>query len=333
MDPGQFFTAPRVTIVAGKGGVGKTTVTAALAAVAARRGLSVLVVDIDGKSTLPSLFGGDESPLGYDDRIISPGGAGHGEIRARTMDPDEALLDYLEDHGLRRIAKRLSQSGAIDMVATATPGIKDVLILGKIKQLERSRTADVILVDAPAAGHAISFLRSAGGLLDAVAVGPIETQAREVLAMLSDSTRCQVMLVALPEETPVNELIDTAYSLEDDIGIALGPIVMNGLLPHLELEGIDARDAFETCATAPAADERELESLNAAATFRRHRQELQHDQLQRLSDTLPLAQLRLPFVFTADLGPSELSQLADEMVASIGNLSLADLGRAPQDTA
>ena len=87
-----------------------------------------------------------------------------------------------------------------------------------MKQLERAGVADLIVLDAPAAGHAITFLRSARGLLDAARVGPINTQAAEVLEMLTDPERCQVVLVTLPEETPVNELVDTAYSLEDEVG-------------------------------------------------------------------------------------------------------------------
>ena len=132
---------------------------------------------------------------------------------------------------MSRVAKRLVSSGAIDTLATAAPGIKDILVLGKVKQLERDEAADLIVLDAPAAGHAITFLRSARGLLDAVRVGPIHTQAAEVMELLTDPERCQVVLVTLPEETPVNELVETAYSLEDQVGVALGPVVVNGLYP------------------------------------------------------------------------------------------------------
>ena len=144
-------------------------------------------------------------------------------MRARTLTPDEALLDYLHDHGLSRISKRLVSSGALDVVATAAPGIKDILILGKVKQLERAGDADLLVLDAPAAGHAITFLQSARALLDTVRVGPINAQARDVLEMLTDHERCRVVLVTLPEETPVNELVDTAFSLEDRVGVGLGP--------------------------------------------------------------------------------------------------------------
>ena len=124
-------------------------------------------------------------------------------------------------------AKRLISSGALEVVANAVPGMKDILVLGKVKSLDESRAADLIIVDAPAAGHAVSFLLSPRGLLDAVRVGPINKQAADVVALLTDPARCQVVLVTLPEETPVSELIETAYAIEDRAGVALGPVVVN----------------------------------------------------------------------------------------------------------
>ena len=123
--------------------------SATLARAAARVGLSTLVIEVEGKSGLPSMFG--QSALDYDAAVLAPGGgpAGEGEVRARTLTPDEALLDYLRDHGLSRISKRLVSSGALDVVATAAPGIKDILILGKVKQLERAGDADLLVLDAP----------------------------------------------------------------------------------------------------------------------------------------------------------------------------------------
>lgn len=117
-------------------------------------------------------------------------------------------------------------------MTAATPGIKDVLLLGKVKQLERSAPTDLVIVDAPAAGHASPFLKSAQGLLNAIAVGPIETQAREVQEMLTDPSRCQVV-ATLAQEYPMNEVIETAYQLEDEVGVKLGPVVINGLYPPL----------------------------------------------------------------------------------------------------
>jgi anion-transporting ArsA/GET3 family ATPase len=318
VDPAQFFAASRVVIVAGKGGVGKTTVSAALARAAARTGLATLIIEVEGKSGLAALFG--QPPFDYDEVVLAPGGGrdGAADVSARTLTPDDALLEYLQDHGMSRISKRLASTGAVDMVATAAPGIKDILVLGKVKQLEQRRQADLIVLDAPAAGHAISFLRSARGLLDAVRVGPINTQARDVLDLLTDPTRCQVVLVTLPEETPVNELVETAYSLEDEVGVSLGPVVVNGRYP--ELVGL-GRDPVEAAAEVDAAlRPGEAEALRSAADFRRRRADLQAEQVARLADQLPLPQLALPFLFDAELGPTEVDTLADELLRGIDAL-------------
>jgi anion-transporting ArsA/GET3 family ATPase len=319
LDPAQFFSTSRLVIVAGKGGVGKTTVSAALARAAALVGLSTLVVEVEGRSGLPAMFGRAE--LGYDEIVLSPGGGDEGaaDVRARTITPDEALLEYLRDHGLSRISKRLVSSGALDVVATAAPGIKDILLLGKVKQLERSETADLIVLDAPAAGHAITFLQSARGLLDAVRVGPINAQARDVLDLLEDHQRCQVVLVTVPEETPVNEAVETAFSLEDRVGVSLGPIVVNGV--YAETDALDVDPVAAAAAAGTGLREGEEAALRAAAEFRRRRTELQREQIARLGDQLPLPQLRMPFLFTAALGPAEVDVLARALLDDITSLS------------
>jgi anion-transporting ArsA/GET3 family ATPase len=317
MEVAQFCSTSHVVIVAGKGGVGKTTVTAALAVAAARAGLRVLIAEVEGKSGLAAMFGAP--PLGYEDAELTDG------VRARTLTPDEALVEYLEDHGLRRISKRLAASGALDVVATAVPGMKDILVLGKVKSLEEQRVADLIVVDAPAAGHAVSFLTSARGLLDAVRVGPVRKQASDVVALLSDPGRCQVLLVTTPEETPVNEVVDTAFAIEDRAGVALGPVVVNGcyepLPPDLPVDADDivrAADALDRFVSR-----READDLAHAAQFRAEREAIQHDQVQRLALRLPLPQLRLPYVFSPDIARAELDGLADALTGAITELPAA----------
>jgi len=203
----------------------------------------------------------------------------------------------------------------MDVVATAVPGIKDILVLGKVKQLERAGDVDLIVLDAPAAGHAITFLQSARSLVDAVRVGPISTQARDVLELLNDAARCSVLLVTLPEETPVNELVDTAFLLEDRVGVKLGPVVVNGLYPVVA--GLDADPADAAAEAGASLRTGEAESLAAAAAFRRRRHELHESQLERLHELLPLPQLRLPFLFRADLGPADAKVLGDALRASV----------------
>jgi len=307
----EFFAAARLLVVAGKGGVGKTTVTAALASSAARAGQRVLVVEVEGKSGLVGLLGG-HGELGYEEVLYAAGlgPGGRGRLRARTITPTHALVDYFEEHGMRRLSHRLGRTGVLDIVATAAPGLDDILVLGKVKQLERAQTADLIVLDAPAAGHAITFLQSANGLLDAVDVGPINTQARDVVELLSDPARTQVLLVTLAEETPVNELVETAFALEDRVGVSLGPVVVNGLYPDLGLDADAAR-------SLPEADRR---ALVAAAAFREDRVALQREQVERLAERLPLPQIHLPFLFTADLTPADVGVLTGELEAGIGAL-------------
>ena len=329
MDPRAFCTSTRVLIVAGKGGVGKTTVSAALARTASLAGLRTLLIEIEGRSLLSGLFG-RPGALDYHETVLVPAGkpAGAAEIRARTLTPDDALIEYLNDHGLRRISKRLSRTGMIDVVATAAPGIKDILVLGKVKQLERGGRdgerldpeetggpVDLIVVDAPAAGHAVQFLQSAHGLLDAVRVGPIRSQATEVVELLRDPARAKVMLVTLPEETPVNELVQTAYALEDRVGVQLAPIVVNGLYPVID--GLDVDPAAAAAEAGVTLAPGEAESLAGAAAFRRGRQQLQADQVARLADALPLPQLHLPYVFSDRIGATEIEHLAEAMTTQI----------------
>jgi anion-transporting ArsA/GET3 family ATPase len=318
LDPAGFCSQTRLVIVAGKGGVGKTTVAAALARMAATAGLSTLIVEVEGKSGLASMF--DAGELSYQETVLHPGGAGAAEVRARTLTPDDALLEYLVDHGLRRISKRLVRSGALDVVATAAPGIRDILVLGKVKQLERAAAADLIVLDAPAAGHAITFLMSARGLLDAVRVGPVRAQAEDVLELLTDRRRCQVVLVTLPEETPVNELVETAFALEDRVGVSLGPVVVNGVYPELAGLDVDPEHAAEAAGTSLRPGE--ADTLRTAGRFRQGRQALQREQVERLAAALPLPQLRLPFLFEADLGLTEIDRLAGVLADEVDALDV-----------
>jgi anion-transporting ArsA/GET3 family ATPase len=277
LDPREFFAATRLLIVAGKGGVGKTTVTAVLARAAAKTGLRVLVVELDGKPALT--------------RLVR-------DIPVISVTASASLAEYLDAHGLQRVAKRLTSSGVIDVVATAAPGIDDIIVLGKLKQLERSGDYDLVVVDGPAAGHAISFLRSARSLLDTVRSGPIRTQAKEVLEMLADPARCQVVLVTLPETTPVNVLIETAYSLEERVGVQLGPVVVNG---------VDSGPPLETDSSTPA-------PLAAAAAYRNARRALHAREVARLLDSLAMQQIHLPDVVAAGLDPDHIDELAEQML-------------------
>ena len=287
--PLQQLTAARVVVVAGKGGVGKTTVTAVIARAASDAGQRVLVVELDGKPTLAELIP---------------------DLEVHAISAPEALDEYLREHGFGRIAKRLNRTGVIDVVGTAAPGIDDIVVLGKIKQLERSGDYDLIVVDGPAAGHAITFLTSAAGLADAVSAGPVRAQADDVLELLHDPERCQVVLVTLPETTPVNEVVETAFALEDVVGVQLGPVVVNGVdlgnpLPDQATELRAVADLEPAIAAV----------LMDAAAFRRSRRAMEAGEIARLAAELPIPKVTLPARLAAGLTPSDIAELAATLVA------------------
>ena len=284
MDSLQFFGAARLVIVAGKGGVGKTTVTAVLAQAASDAGLRVLAVELEGKPVLEDLLANTS-------------------VEVMTITAPEALSDYLDTHGLKRVSKRLATSGIIDVVATAAPGIDDIVVLGKLKQFERADDYDLIVVDGPAAGHAITFLMSARGLLDTVRGGPVRTQAEDVLEMFHDPSRCQVLLVTLPETTPINEVIETAYAVEERVGVQLGPVVVNGV------------DLGEPIAIIEADGH-----LMAAAEFRNHRRASQRAELDRLSNDLAIDQIVLPQLPVAGITSIDLAAMVTALLEQIDRL-------------
>jgi anion-transporting ArsA/GET3 family ATPase len=220
------------------------------------------------------------------------------------------------------MSKRLAGTGALDILATAVPGIKEILVLGKVKALQRARAADVIVVDGPAAGHAVTFLLSPKGLLDAVRVGPVLTQAVEVTEMLADPDRAQVMLVTIPEETPVNETAETAEAFIDRIGLTLGPLVVNGVYPDRPLDGLTSPGEIRAAAAQAGVDvpEGEMEYLARAASFLTRRRRLQQEQLSRLAERLDLPQVVLPYLFSSDIGRAELEVLAEALTAGLGAL-------------
>lgn len=256
MDTRHFLSASRVLIVAGKGGVGKSTVAAALAQAATGVGLHTLLVEIEGKNPV----------VGLDQRV-----------ERLAITPGAALADYFDSLGLGRVSRRLLAAGIVDLVASTAPGIDDLLILGKIKQLEQTGDWDLIVVDGPPAGQAIGLLRAPLSLRQAVRGGPIHTQAIEILNMLADPARCRVMMVSTPELTPVSELIDTAFEIEDQIGVALGPVVLNGI----DDESLPKNGNGNS-------------ELNEALIYRRNRQQRHELACALLTQKLPLQQLRLP---------------------------------------
>ena len=230
MTDSSWLTSAHVMIVAGKGGVGSSTVAAAASLAAARDGADVLFISVDGRPGMGPLLGGR---LINDREQTFQRFAGGGKIRGRTIPADQAFGDYMEMRGVGGLLRKAASSASLPMIAAATPGLEHLLVLGKVKELEKQRNADLIVVDAPPAGHAAPFLRSASGLSDVVKSGPVLDQAQEVSEMFTDPARCRALLVGLPEETPITEVIELAADLGDDLGITLLPLLVNACWPDL----------------------------------------------------------------------------------------------------
>lgn len=322
------FLAPRILIVSGKGGVGKTTVSAALALVAARHGRSVCVAEVDAKGTLPKRFGGGQ--LGYEPKEISPG------VFGMNIVPDEALAEYLDvQYHMKRVAKVFSSNHFVDFITATAPGLKDVLVLGKIWYLEQGRTGprfDNIIVDAPATGHMLTFLAAPSGLSDAVKVGPVQRQAQWLNQMLRDPKRTRVHLVTLPEEMPVSETLETAASLGDRLGIEAGPIFANAVYPQL----LTKRDLGELAAVMPDGipdelmeeakgvglrlDHEDLDALLGYARFLTARREIQGKHLRALKKGTNQPVMELPFLFSAGLELPGIETIADAIEERVAAL-------------
>ncbi|WP_133804275.1 ArsA-related P-loop ATPase [Kribbella caucasensis] len=226
----------RLHVVTGKGGTGKTTVAAAMALSLAEAGKRVLLCEVEGRQGLAQLF--DVPPLPYVERRIAVGPAG-GEVFGLAVDAEAALLEYLDMYyHLGRAGKALDKVGAVDFVTTIAPGLRDVLLTGKVYEATRRKSHgrlayDAVVLDAPPTGRVGRFLNVNHEVAGLAKVGPIRNQADAIMGMLrSDVTR--IHLVTLLEEMPVQETLDAAEQLEA-LDLRVGSVVVN-MVRHSPLD-------------------------------------------------------------------------------------------------
>lgn len=321
--PIEEFLTPKILIVSGKGGVGKTTVAAALALVAARHGRKVCIADVDRKGSLARLFGGGE--LGHEPRALAPG------VWGMNISPEEALGEYLDvQYHMKRVSKVFTSTHFVDYITTAAPGLKDILVLGKIWYLEQGREGggspvdfDTIVVDAPAAGHMLTFLSAPMGLSDAIRVGPVRRQSDWLVQMLRDPKRSRVHLVTLPEEMPVAETLETSAALHSKLAIDPGTVFANAVYQELltaeERKTLDAvmadRDPRElrirAAEVALRLDNTDLDALIDYERFLEARRTIQTKHLRALRKGIDDPVVELPFLFSSGLALPDIETLAD----------------------
>ena len=314
------LTSSRLAIVSGKGGVGKTTVAAALAVAAARAGKRVLVVEVEQREGLAPLFG--EKHIGYEERRLAP------NVTGLSVVPDEALVEYLYlFYGIRYVGRVLKGSKAVEFATNIAPGLRDILLIGKVKEAERRRRQgeyafDLVVLDAPPTGRLPRFLEAPKAVVELVHSGPIRQQAQGVLDMVSDPERCQVVLVTLPEEMPVTETAEAVETLHK-LGVAVGPIVVNGVYPPAfedqDLEAVADRARSILADDAGRAGLRlgdpALDALSSIAGSHARRTSNQRAAIAGLERETALPHLTLPHLFSPRMGKDEVAKLAEELAA------------------
>ncbi len=304
----------RLVFVTGKGGVGKSTVAIALGIAAARRGLRTIVAEPSGQARAAETFGVDPGRVEAGAELALGGG-----LHAVSIDMEHALEEYL--HGRAgRVGDLLAASRAFHTFASATPGMRELIGIGKVWELAQAprrfggEPYDLVIVDAAATGHALGALRTPRTFAEIARVGPIAHQSATVDATLRDPAQTAVLAVALAEEMPITETLVLARRLREELGLALSGVVANACLP----ERIGPRQAG-TVATALARGQAGGSPLVQAALTAAHAEHAraveQREQVARLADGHGAQPLELPDVLAPVLDAAALAPLADRLEA------------------
>lgn len=296
--------------------MGKTTIAAALGQLAATRGLRTLLCEVDAKGNLADVF--ETAPTGFQEREISPG------LWAMSMSTEESLREYLK---LQLRMPLLGRIGALartfDFVANAAPGVKEILVVGKLAWEVRERHYDLVVVDAPASGHVVGQLAAPQAIRDLVKVGRVRDQTDWMLEILGDPAQTGVVVVATPEEMPVTESLELAGRLRSETVVDLAAVVVNRVLPELFTRGEEeifrALRAPERVAALAAAVERPVEPVldGADLAVRLRRTRAEHlGALRAGLDGVDL--LYVPELFQRSHGVRATRQIAEALGAELG---------------
>jgi anion-transporting ArsA/GET3 family ATPase len=291
----------RLVLVTGKGGTGKTTVAIALGLAAARAGRRTLVCEVAGQERMSRAF--TRSGVGFSETEL------HDGLFGLSIDPERSLQEYLRQQiGSRPLANLLFHNRVFHYLAAAAPGVRELATLATAWERAQRERFDLVILDAPATGHALGMLRTPRTYGDIARVGPIRRQADKIDSFIHDRGRTGVLVVALPEEMPVNETLEFRDALRAQLHLEVDSVVVNGLYP----ERFSAADAERIEAVDGEHGDIALATALRAALSEHERARTQRAQLRRLRREVEEV-ATLPFLFEPELGLDGYERLSREL--------------------
>ncbi len=296
----------RVVFVTGKGGVGKSTVALALGLRAAAEGKRTIVCEVSSQEHASRVF--KRAQVGFHEVKMEE------NLWSISIDPDESMREYvLLQLKVRAMRDILFRSRIFTYLTAATPGLKELVTIGKIwelaqpdRRVKQGRSYDLVVVDAPATGHGIGFLETPRTFANIARVGPIHSQALELDRLITDQLRTGTAIVSLPEEMPVNESAVLERVLREEVGMAVDRVYMNALYP----ERFSKADAERLTALGAEPGNGAVRDAARAAVSEFRRARSQRSQLARLRRRTSTPVKTLPFVFEPELGIEEARLLS-----------------------
>ena len=296
----------RLVVVTGKGGVGKSTVALALGLAAAQRGRRTIVCEVGAQEHTSRVF--RRAEIGFHEVEIAD------NLWAISIDPDDSMREYLLlQLKVKAMRDLLLRSKIFGYLAAATPGLRELLTIGKVwelaqpdRKVKKARSYDLVILDAPATGHGVGFLQTPKTFANIARVGPIKSQAKALDALIVNRKRTGVAIVSIPEEMAVNESASLERTLTEEVGVTVDRVYMNGLYP----ERFSA-DECERIAGVAGNGNGAVRTASNAAVSQCQRRESQCEQLARLEEMVSSPIKTLPFLFEPELGAEQVQTLAE----------------------